>query len=57
MEVGDAACGTIRQFEHLGGGQFVVVEVIVERPVLMVIRDQEELSPRPRPLDISRDKA
>ncbi len=56
VQVREPARGGVRQGEHLGGAQGVRLQVVVQRPVLVVVRDQEQLRPRPRPLDVRRYK-
>jgi hypothetical protein len=58
VQVRETARGRVTESQHLQGAQALRLraEVIVERAVLVVIGDQEELSPGPGSLDIRSDK-
>ena len=56
MEVGEAAGGGVAEGEHVVGVDGVRLQVVVQRAVLVVVRDQEQLGPRARPLDVGSDE-
>ncbi len=56
VQVRDSARRRVRERQHLGRRERVQFEVVVQRAVLVVICDEEQLRPRPRPLDVRRDK-
>ena len=50
-----AGCG-VCETQHGGDVDAPLVQVVVERATLVVVGDEEQLSPRARPLDVSRDE-
>lgn len=56
VEMCNAIGSRVRQFQHGHHIQNVLTQVIVKRPILVVVGDQEHLRPRPGALDISRNE-
>ena len=54
VQVVEAARRRVREREHLVRVEDGAVQVVVERAVLVVVADQEELRPRTRPFDVGR---
>ena len=52
----EAAGGAVGERQHLVRVERRAVQVVVERAVLVVVADQEQLRPRTRALDVGRDE-
>jgi hypothetical protein len=57
VEVAEAARHRVGQPQQAGGVQAAHAQEVVQRALLVVVRDQEELRQRARALDVRRDEA
>ena len=57
VEVAEAARHRVGQPQQAGGVQAAHAQEVVQRALLVVVRDQEELCQRARALDVRRDEA
>lgn len=48
----EATSCAVTHFEHVLHVEHVCLEEVVERAILVILSDQEQLSPGPRPLDV-----
>lgn len=48
----EATSCTVTHLEHVLHVEYICLEEVIERAILVILGDQEQLSPGPRPLDV-----